>query len=97
MPDDLHFELQQAREEFAKYGRSTQIDVAPAGKYLAAAIASREGNGDRREWDSLFRFWRSMIQGGWPCPECGGQMEYGEASGVRCKTWQCTWVPGRPH
>ena len=94
MSEDLHFELQQARDEFAKYGTATSIDVGLAGKYLAAAIASREGN-DRREWDSLFGFWRTMIRGGWRCPECGGQMEYGESSGVRCKTWKCVWVPGR--
>jgi len=94
MPEDLHYELEQARNEFAKFQSVSSKDTGMAAKYLDAAIASREGN-DRREWDSLFRFWRTMIQGGWRCPECGGQMEYGEASGVRCKTWQCVWVPGR--
>ena len=92
MPDGLHYEVQQARGEFAKLGLLTDIDVGLAGRYLGAAIAARERK-DRREWDSLFAFWRTMIRGGWCCPACGGQMEYGEASGVRCK--KCVWVPGR--
>ena len=94
MPDDLHYELQQARDEFAKLGSRTGIDVGLAGRYLGAAIAAREGK-DRREWDSLFGFWRTMIRGGWSCPACGGEMETGEASGVRCRNWNCTWAPGR--
>jgi len=92
MPDDLHYEVQQARGEFAKLGLLTDIDVGLAGRYLGAAIAARERK-DRREWESLFGFWRTLIRGGWCCPACGGQMEYGEASGVRCK--KCVWVPGR--
>ena len=95
MPDDLHLEIQQARDAFAKFGTLATIDGGLAGKYLDAAIAARDGN-HRGEWDSLFGFWRTMIRGGWRCPACGGQMEYGESSGVRCKAWPCVWVPGRP-
>ena len=94
MSDDLHYEIEQARVEFAKLGTSTSIDVNLAGSYLNAAIASRDG-GDRREWESLFGFWRTIIRGGWCCPNCGGEMETGEASGVRCRNWNCTWAPGR--
>jgi hypothetical protein len=89
---DLHYEVQQARDEFAKLGTSTGIDVALARKYLQAAIAARDGN-VRPEWESLFGFWRTIIQGGWRCPDCGGRMVHGEASGVRCT--KCPWVPGR--
>lgn len=94
MSDDLHFEIQQAREAFSRLGRATAIDTGLASRYLDAAVAASEGT-DKRDWDSLFRFWRTMIQGGWRCPACGGEMQYGEASGVRCKTWQCVWVPGQ--
>lgn len=94
MPDDLRIELQQACDEIAKFKQRTGGNAGLAQRHLDAALASRKGN-DRREWDSLFRFWRTMIQGGWRCPECDGQMEYGESSGVRCTTWQCVWVPGR--
>jgi hypothetical protein len=94
MSDDLHYEIEQARAEWAKVGRSSTIDVHLAGNYLNAAIASRDGT-ERKEWDSLFGFWRTLIKGGWPCPECGGQMETGEHSGVRCKNWNCTWAPGK--
>ena len=92
MLDDLHYEIQQARDEFAKLGLLTDIDVGLARRYLGAAIAARKLK-DRGQWESLFDFWRTMIRGGWCCPACGGQMEYGEASGVRCR--KCVWVPGR--
>ena len=62
MSNDLHLELQQARDAFAKFGTLATIDGGLAGKYLDAAIAAREGN-DRGEWDSLFGFWRTMIRG----------------------------------
>jgi hypothetical protein len=93
MVEDIHYEVQQAREEFAKLGPSTGINIGLARKYLLAAIAARDGN-VRMEWESLFGFWRTIIQGGWRCPDCGGQMVHGEASGVRCK--KCRWVPGIP-
>ena len=94
MADDLHYEIQQARDALATLASSKTVDVALAGRYLEAAIASKDGTA-RREWDSLFAFWRTIIQGGWRCPACGGAMQYGESSGVRCKTWQCVWTPGR--
>jgi hypothetical protein len=94
MPDDLDYEIQQARDEFAKVGTLSTIDADLARRYLDAAIRASERT-ERREWDSLFGFWRTMIRGGWRCPACGGQMEHGEASGVRCKTWNCVWVPGQ--
>jgi hypothetical protein len=95
MPDDLQIELEQARDAFAKCSALATVDAGLAGRYLDAATSS--DGGPRREWDSLFGFWRTMIRGGWRCPSCGGQMEYGESSGVRCTEWQCLWVPGRPH
>jgi hypothetical protein len=95
MSEDVYFEIKQARAEYAKLDEGTGINVELAGRYLKAAVASRNGGG-RVEWDSLFSFWRTIIQGGWACPECGGEMETGEYSGVRCKTWNCSWSPGRP-
>jgi hypothetical protein len=94
MSDDLHYEIEQARAEYAKLDGSSAIDVQLAGNYLNAAVSSRNGS-TKVEWDSLFGFWRTMVSGGWTCPDCGGAMETGEYSGVRCKTWNCTWTPGR--
>ena len=92
MVDDVHYEVQQARDEFAKLRMNTDIDISLARKYLHAAIVAKDSN-VRTEWESLFGFWRTIIQGGWRCPDCGGQMVHGEASGVRCR--KCPWVPGR--
>jgi hypothetical protein len=93
--NDIHFELQQAQRAFAGLAASTQINLRLAGAHLKTAMASRDGK-DRREWESLFKFWRTIIDGGWSCPSCGGRMETGQSSGVRCSSWKCNWVPGQP-
>jgi hypothetical protein len=95
MSDGLVIELEQARAEFAKFGRRMGAQARVAARYLATAVASKDDS--RGDWNSLFSFWRAMIRGGWRCPACGGEMEYGESSGVRCGSWQCPWVPGMPH